>query len=132
MFKGRKKQLLQLLHKNLIKRVFLILLQNQVHPLIYNVHRVLWISLLRYHGQPLLNPMDVSLGIRLMSVQEIYKSTPHQMKHIKMLKAYHQVYLEKKGKTTLEVLKKTHWSTLNNLRFQGISGVQIVWVICQF
>lgn len=51
--------------------------------------------------------MDVSLGIRLMSVQEIYKSTPHQMKHIKMLKAYHQVYLEKKGKTTLEVLKKT-------------------------
>lgn len=51
--------------------------------------------------------MDVSLGIRLLSVQEIYKSTPHQMKHIKMLKAYHQVYLEKKGKTTLEVLKKT-------------------------
>lgn len=50
--------------------------------------------------------MDVSLGIRLMSVQEIYKSTPHQMKHIKILKAYHQVYLEKKGKTTLEVLKK--------------------------
>lgn len=84
----------QLIMKKFMKCFFFIL-QNQIHQQIYNVHKVLWISLSKYHGQPLLNPMDSSIGIRLMSVRGIWaKSSPHQMKLLKMLKTYHQVWLK--------------------------------------